>query len=78
MSVDGKGLLVIISAPSGAGKDASIERLADLPHNHEIVHSAVAQRAKQIRPGLRKGLLSSTKALDKALPCIGRREFTGA
>ena len=27
MSVDGKGLLVIISAPSGAGKDASIERL---------------------------------------------------
>ena len=26
MSVDGKGLLVIISAPSGAGKDASIER----------------------------------------------------
>ncbi|HKY50005.1 MAG TPA: guanylate kinase [Candidatus Limnocylindria bacterium] len=27
MSVDGKGLLVIISAPSGAGKDTVIERL---------------------------------------------------
>jgi guanylate kinase len=27
MSIDGKGLLVIISAPSGAGKDTVIERL---------------------------------------------------
>jgi hypothetical protein len=63
---------------AGSRRDASIERLADLPHNHEIVHSPVAQWAKEIRPSLRKGLLSSTKTLDKAIPCIGRREFTGA
>src|SRR5207302_5848362 len=58
-------------------RDATIERLADLPNNHEIVHRPGAQRAEQIRPGLRQGLLSSTKTLDKALPRIGKSKFTG-
>src|SRR5205823_3078031 len=59
------------------GRDPTIERLADLPDDEEIVHRPDAQRAEQIRPGLRQGLLSSTKTLDKALPFIGRSKFTG-
>ncbi|HVQ69015.1 MAG TPA: hypothetical protein VMT08_16100 [Bradyrhizobium sp.] len=61
-------------------RDPTIERLADLPDNHEIIHRPGAQRAEQICPGLaglRQGLLFSTKMLDKALPRIGRRKFAG-
>ena len=58
-------------------RDPTVERLADLPHNHQIVHRPVPQRAEQIRPGLRQGLLSCTKKLDKALPRVGRSKFAG-
>src|SRR5437762_910033 len=58
-------------------RDATIERLADLPNNHEIVHRPGAQRAEQIRPGLRQRLLSTTKTPDKALPRIGKSNFSG-
>ena len=58
-------------------RDPTVERLADLPYNHEIVHRPAPQRAEQIRPDLRQGLLSSTKKLDKALPCVGRSKFAG-
>ena len=58
-------------------RDPTVERLADLPDNHEIVHRPGAQRAEQICPRLRQGLLFSTKMLDKALPRIGRSKFAG-
>ena len=58
-------------------RDPTVERLADLPYNHEIVHCPAPQRAKQIRPDLRKGLLPPTKKRDKTLPCVGRRKFAG-
>lgn len=48
MSVDGKGLLVIISAPSGAGKDASIERLVK-KLNDAVVY--VTATSRKPRPG---------------------------
>ena len=48
MSVDGKGLLVIISAPSGAGKDASIERLVRKLEDAVVYVTATSRKA---RPG---------------------------
>ena len=48
MSVDGKGLLVIISAPSGAGKDASIERLVKKLPDAVVYVTATSRKP---RPG---------------------------
>ena len=48
MSVDGKGLLVIISAPSGAGKDASIERLVNKLDDAVVYVTATSRKP---RPG---------------------------
>jgi guanylate kinase len=48
LSVDGKGLLVIISAPSGAGKDASIERLVKKLDDAVVYVTATSRKP---RPG---------------------------
>lgn len=48
MSIDGKGLLVIISAPSGAGKDTVIDRL--VRHMPDVVMYVTATSRKP-RPG---------------------------
>jgi guanylate kinase len=48
VSVDGKGLLVIISAPSGAGKDASIERLVKKLDDAVVYVTATSRKP---RPG---------------------------
>jgi len=48
VSVDGKGLLVIISAPSGAGKDASIERLVKKLADAVVYVTATSRKP---RPG---------------------------
>ena len=48
MSVDGKGLLVIVSAPSGAGKDASIERLVKKLDDAVVYVTATSRKP---RPG---------------------------
>ena len=48
MSVDSKGLLVIISAPSGAGKDASIERLVKKLPDAVVYVTATSRKP---RPG---------------------------
>jgi guanylate kinase len=48
LSVDGKGLLVIISAPSGAGKDASIERLVKKLDDSVVYVTATSRKP---RPG---------------------------
>src|SRR3954465_818103 len=69
------GRTVDVFGVASRRRDATVERLADLPDNHEIVHRPGAQRAEEIRPGLRQGVLSSTKTLDKALPAIGRGKF---
>src|SRR3954453_16484168 len=71
------GRTVDVFGVASRGRDATVERLADLPNNHEIVHGPGAQRAEQIRPGLRQGLLATTKTLDKALPRIGKSKFAG-
>ena len=49
MSVDGKGLLVIISAPSGAGKDTVIERLVPKKLDDAVVY--VTATSRKPRPG---------------------------
>src|SRR5712671_91958 len=69
------GRTVDVFGVASRRRDPTVERLAYLPNNHEIVHRPGAQRAEQIRPGLRQGVLSSTKTLDKALPAAGRRKF---
>ena len=69
------GRTVDVFGMASRRRDATVERLADLPNNHEIVHRPGAQRAEQIRPGLRQMLLSCTKKLDEALPRIGRSKF---
>jgi guanylate kinase len=48
MSVDGKGLLVIISAPSGAGKDTVIERLVKKMDDAVVYVTATSRKP---RPG---------------------------
>jgi guanylate kinase len=48
MSVDGKGLLVIISAPSGAGKDVAIERLIKKLDDAVVYVTATSRKP---RPG---------------------------
>jgi guanylate kinase len=48
VSIDGKGLLVIISAPSGAGKDASIERLVKKLDDAVVYVTATSRKP---RPG---------------------------
>jgi guanylate kinase len=49
VSVDGKGLLVIISAPSGAGKDTVIERLVPKKLDDAVVY--VTATSRKPRPG---------------------------
>jgi guanylate kinase len=48
VSVDGKGLLVIISAPSGGGKDAVIDRLVKKLDDSVVYVTATSRKA---RPG---------------------------
>ena len=48
MSVDGKGLLVIISAPSGAGKDVVIDRLVQKLDDAVVYVTATSRKP---RPG---------------------------
>lgn len=48
MSVDGKGLLVIISAPSGAGKDVVIDRLVKKLDDAVVYVTATSRKP---RPG---------------------------
>ena len=50
MSVDGKGLLVIISAPSGAGKDTVIDRLMQT-HKLDDAVVYVTATSRKPRPG---------------------------
>jgi hypothetical protein len=71
------GWTVDVFGVTGRRRDSAVERLADLTYYNQIVHRPVAQRAEQVGPGLRRGLLSSTKKLDKALPCVGRSKFAG-
>ena len=71
------GRTVDVLGVTGCRRDPTVERLADLTHYNQVVHRPVAQRAEQVGPGLRQGLLSSTKRLDKALPCVGRSKFAG-
>jgi guanylate kinase len=48
LSVDGKGLLVIVSAPSGAGKDVVLERLVKKLDDAVVYVTATSRKA---RPG---------------------------
>jgi guanylate kinase len=47
-AIDGKGLLVILSAPSGAGKDAVLERLVKLLDDAVVYVTATSRKP---RPG---------------------------
>src|SRR5512132_129633 len=51
-SIDGKGLLVIVSAPSGAGKDTVIERLVQRLDNAVVYVTATSRKP---RPGEENG-----------------------
>ena len=53
MSVDGQGLLVIISAPSGAGKDVVIDRLVQKLHDAVVYVTATSRKP---RPGEADGV----------------------
>ena len=52
MSVDGRGLLVIISAPSGAGKDTVIDRLPQVVSDAVVYVTATSRKP---RPGEQHG-----------------------
>ena len=53
MSVHGQGLLVIISAPSGAGKDVVIDRLVEKLHDAVVYVTATSRKP---RPGEADGV----------------------
>jgi len=53
LSVDGQGLLVIISAPSGAGKDVVIDRLVEKLHDAVVYVPATSRKP---RPGEADGV----------------------
>ena len=69
MQVGKAGRAVDVFRVPGFGRNAAIERLADLADHDEIVHRALAQRAKYIAPGLWQG---SAKTAGKAGPRSGK------
>ena len=77
MKVVDAGRTIDVFRMAGSCRDSTIKRLAELTNDHQIVDNALAQGAKQIRPNLRKRLLSVAKMMDKVFPVITGREFTG-
>ena len=67
-----QGLLVVISGPSGVGKDVMIERMAELGHDH---HFTVTATTRQPRPGETDGVNHHFMDEDTFMNMITRDEL---
>ena len=67
-----QGLLVVISGPSGVGKDVMIERMAELGHDHHFTVTATTRRP---RPGETDGVNHHFMDEDTFMNMITRDEL---
>ena len=61
MKVLDTGWTINILRMARSCRDPTVKRLAELAHDHQIIHGSLAQGTEQICPNLRKRLLSVTK-----------------
>ena len=56
-------------------RDPTVQRLAELTYDNQIIHAPLAQGTEDVCPNLRKRLLSVAKQMDKVVPMIAGRKF---
>lgn len=69
---NGSPLIVVISGPSGVGKDTLIERMAELGHNH---HFTITATTRDPRPGERDGVNHFFISRERFIDLIARDEL---
>jgi len=77
MKVLNAGWTVDIFRMAGSRRDPTVQRLAELTYDNQIIHAPLAQGAEQIGPNLRERLLSIAKQMNKVFPIIAGRKFAG-
>jgi hypothetical protein len=77
MKVLDAGWTVDIFRMARSRRDPTVQRLAKLTHDNQIIHAPLAQGTEEVGPNLRERLLSVAKQMDKVVPMIAGREFAG-
>ena len=71
MQMSKAGRSVDVFRVAGGGGDASVDRLADLADDDQIVNCPGPQRTEQLAPRLRQGVGQMAKNVGKLCPSVG-------